>query len=246
MKEVFDFLKSCGVYYLATAQGDQPRVRPFTSLNYFEDKIYIQTGKVKPVAHQLKDNHKIEISGMAKGSWIRLTGEAVLDDNEAAQQSMLDANPGLEKMYAVGDGNIEVYYIRNAKADICLCIANVIHFDVTIANGIHLLKAGIGIQHRLLSCLIVVQNRLACQADPGTLSHTGDFNLVIVLQLVGYRLHLAGLDVNLILKIVQRGKGTDTGLIALRSCQVIHAAAFQKIKYLFHYKAPFCFDKHAD
>lgn len=129
MKEVFDFLKSCGVYYLATAEGDQPRVRPFTSLNYFEDKIYIQTGKVKPVAHQLKDNHKIEISGMAKGSWIRLTGEAVLDGNEAAQQSMLDANPGLEKMYAVGDGNIEVYYIRNAKADICSFTAEPKHFE---------------------------------------------------------------------------------------------------------------------
>ena len=129
MKEVFDFLKSCGVYYLATAEGDQPRVRPFTSLNYFEDKIYIQTGKVKPVAHQLKDNHKIEISGMAKGSWIRLTGEAVLDGNEVAQQSMLDANPGLEKMYAVGDGNIEVYYIRNAKADICSFTADPKHFE---------------------------------------------------------------------------------------------------------------------
>lgn len=129
MKEVFDFLKSCGVYYLATAEGDQPRVRPFTSLNYFEDKIYIQTGKVKPVAHQLKANQKIEISGMAKGSWIRLTGEAVLDDNEVAQQSMLDANPGLEKMYAVGDGNIEVYYIRNAKADICSFTAEPKHFE---------------------------------------------------------------------------------------------------------------------
>lgn len=119
MEEVFDFLKRCGVYYLATVEGDQPHVRPFTSLNCYDGRIYIQTGKVKPVAHQLKANHKIEISGMAKGSWIRLTGEAVLDESEAAQQSMLDANPGLEKMYAVGDGNIEVYYIQNAKADIC-------------------------------------------------------------------------------------------------------------------------------
>lgn len=129
MKEVFEFLKSCGVYYLATVEGDQPRVRPFTSLNYYEDKIYIQTGKVKPVAHQLKANRKIEISGMSKGSWIRLTGEAVLDENEAAQQSMLDANPGLDKMYAVGDGNIEVYYIQNAKADICSFTDAPKHFE---------------------------------------------------------------------------------------------------------------------
>lgn len=129
MKEVFDFLKSCGPYYLATAEGDQPRVRPFTSLNYYEGKIYFQTGKVKNVAHQLKANHKVEISAMSKGAWIRLTGEAVLDENEAAQQSMLDANPGLEKMYAVGDGNIEVYYIQNAVADICSFTEEPKHFE---------------------------------------------------------------------------------------------------------------------
>lgn len=119
MKEVFDFLKKCETYYLATVEGNQPRVRPFGSLNYYEDKIYIQTGKIKKVADQMKANPKIEISAMAGGEWIRLTGEAVLDGDEAAQQSMLDANPGLDKMYAVGDGNIEVYYIKNASADIC-------------------------------------------------------------------------------------------------------------------------------
>lgn len=129
MEEVFEFLKSCGVYYLATVEGDQPRVRPFGSLNYYEGKIYIQTGKVKPVAHQLKANQKVEISAMSKGAWIRLAGEAVLDEDEAAQQSMLDANPGLEKMYAVGDGNIEVYYIRNAKADICSFTDAPKHFE---------------------------------------------------------------------------------------------------------------------
>lgn len=129
MKEVFDFLKRCGVYYLATVEGDQPRVRPFTSLNCYDGKIYIQTGKVKPVAHQLKANRKIEISAMADGAWLRLTGEAVLDESEAAQQSMLDANPGLEKMYAVGDGNIEVYSIQNAKADICSFADAPKHFE---------------------------------------------------------------------------------------------------------------------
>lgn len=129
MKEIYDFLKSCGTYYLATVEGDQPRVRPFTSLNYYEDKIYFQTGKVKKVADQLKANPKIEISGMAKGSWIRLAGEAVLHEDEAAQQAMLDANPGLDKMYAVGDGNIEVYYIKNASVDICSFTDEPKHFE---------------------------------------------------------------------------------------------------------------------
>lgn len=129
MQEVFDFLKKCGTYYLATVEGDQPHVRPFTSLNLYEGRIYFQTGKVKNVAHQLKDNKKIEISGMFEGSWIRLTGEAVPHEDEKAQQAMLDANPGLDKMYAVGDGNIEVYYIENAKVDICSFTEEPKHYE---------------------------------------------------------------------------------------------------------------------
>lgn len=119
MQEAFEFLKQCGVFYLATVEEDQPRVRPFGAINVFEDKIYFQTGKVKKVADQLKKNPKIEISGMAKGSWIRLAGEAILDERIEAQEAMLEANPGLKKMYAAGDGNTEVYFIRNASVDIC-------------------------------------------------------------------------------------------------------------------------------
>lgn len=119
MQEVYEFLKKCGTFYLATVDGDQPHVRPFGAVNVFEDKLYIQTGKKKKVADQLKANPKIEISGMAEGKWIRLQAEAVLDERLEAQQSMLDANPSLKKMYAAGDGNTEVYYLRNAKADIC-------------------------------------------------------------------------------------------------------------------------------
>lgn len=129
MKEVYDFLKKCQTYYLATVEGDQPRVRPFTSMNYYDGKIYFQTGKVKKVADQLKANPKIEISGMADACWLRLTGEAVLHEDEAAQQAMLDANPGLHKMYAVGDGNIEVYYIKNASADIYSFTEEPKHFE---------------------------------------------------------------------------------------------------------------------
>ena len=79
MQEVYDFLKACGTYYLATVEGDQPRVRPFGTVDIFEGKLYIQTGRVKPVAHQMETNPKIEISGMYEGRWIRVTAEAVLD-----------------------------------------------------------------------------------------------------------------------------------------------------------------------
>jgi len=120
MNEVYEFLKSAGVYYLATVEGDQPRVRPFGTINIFEDKLYIQTGKVKPVAHQMKANPKVELSAMTPdGKWIRIAAEAVLDDNIEAQTHMLDAYPNLKAMYQPGDGNTEVYYLKNAVAQIC-------------------------------------------------------------------------------------------------------------------------------
>lgn len=119
MNQVYEFLKKCGTYYLATVEGDQPRVRPFGTIDLFEEKLYIQTGKIKPVANQMKANPKVEISGMADGKWIRVTAEAVLDDNVAAQEHMLAAYPSLQAMYKPGDGNTEVYYLKNATAQIC-------------------------------------------------------------------------------------------------------------------------------
>ena len=119
MHEVYEFLKQCGVYYLATVEGDQPRVRPFGTVDIFEDKLYIQTGRKKPVAHQMKANPKVELSGMAEGKWIRITAEAVLDERIAPQEHMLAAYPSLQAMYQPGDGNTEVYYLKNATAQIC-------------------------------------------------------------------------------------------------------------------------------
>ncbi|MBQ9083053.1 MAG: pyridoxamine 5'-phosphate oxidase family protein [Clostridia bacterium] len=120
MKEVYEFLKQCGTYYLATVEGDQPRVRPFGTVDLYEGKLYIQTGKVKAVARQMKANPKVEISAMARdGRWIRIAAEAVLDERVEAQAHMLDAYPSLKRMYAAGDGNTEVYYLKNAVAQIC-------------------------------------------------------------------------------------------------------------------------------
>ena len=118
MKEVFDFLKECGVFYIATIDGDKPRVRPFGALNLFEDKIYIQTGKVKNVSKQIEKNHNIEICVMNVGHWIRIECEVVRDDRIEAKKSMLDANPNLRKMYSETDDNTEVLYLKNAKATI--------------------------------------------------------------------------------------------------------------------------------
>ena len=119
MNEVFEFLRKCETFYLATVEGDQPRVRPFGAVNVFEGKLYLQTGKSKKVSEQMQKNPKIEISGMADGKWIRLSGEAVRDDRREAKVSMLDANPILKNMYSADDDNTEVLYIKNAKAAIC-------------------------------------------------------------------------------------------------------------------------------
>ena len=119
MEKIYEFLKACGTYYLATMEGDQPHVRPFGTIDLFEGRLYIQTGKVKAVARQMKRNPKVEISGMAGGKWIRLTAEAVLDQRIEAQEHMLAAYPSLQAMYKPGDGNTEVFYLKNAKASIC-------------------------------------------------------------------------------------------------------------------------------
>ena len=115
INEVCDFLKEVGTYYLATADGDQPRVRPFGTAHIFEDKLYIQTGMSKEVYKQIKANPKFEISGF-KGEWIRVSGKLVEDPRIEAQESMLEAYPSLKKMYAAGDGNTVVFYIEDGEA----------------------------------------------------------------------------------------------------------------------------------
>lgn len=118
MERAVQFLKEAGIYYLATVEGDQPRVRPFGTAHIFEGKLYIQTGKVKNVSKQLLANPKAEICAFKKGEWIRIAGELVEDDRVEARESLLDAYPSLKKMYAADDGNTQVFYFKNAVATI--------------------------------------------------------------------------------------------------------------------------------
>lgn len=116
MERVCKFLKDAGVYYLATVEGDQPRVRPFGTAHIFEGKLYIQTGKVKPTSKQLMANPKAEICAFHKGAWVRIAGELIEDDRVEAKKSMLDAYPNLRGMYNENDGNTQVFYFKNAVA----------------------------------------------------------------------------------------------------------------------------------
>ena len=116
MERVCKFLKDAGVYYLATVEGDQPRVRPFGTANIFDGKLYIQTGKVKPCSKQILANPKVEISAFHQGTWIRIAGELAEDDRLEAKKAMLDAYPNLRGMYDENDGNTQVFYMQNAVA----------------------------------------------------------------------------------------------------------------------------------
>ena len=116
MEEVYEFLKACETYYLATVEGDQPRVRPFGTVDLYDGKLTIQTGKKKAVADQMKANQKVELCGMREGKGIRVTAKAVLLDDMKAQEHMLDAYPSLKAMYQPGDGNTEVYALENVTA----------------------------------------------------------------------------------------------------------------------------------
>ena len=116
MERVVKFLKDAGTYYLATVDGDQARVRPFGTVNVFEGKVYIQTGKVKDVSKQIHANPKVEICAFMNGEWLRVSGKLVEDDRREARQSMLDAYPNLQAMYSADDGNTEVFYFEDATA----------------------------------------------------------------------------------------------------------------------------------
>ena len=119
IERVCRFLKDAGTYYLATADGDQPHVRPFGTAHIFENKLYIQTGKGKDVYRQMTANGKVEICAMYKGEWIRVCGNVIQDERQEAEESMLSAYPELRKMYTTGaNGNTAVFYFEHATAAI--------------------------------------------------------------------------------------------------------------------------------
>ena len=116
MKEVEAFLKKCGVYYLATMDGDQPRVRPFGTAEVYDGHLYIQTGKSKNVSKQIQLNPKVEICAFKDGKWIRVFGKLIRDERVEAKKNMLDKNPNLRSMYNEKDDNTEVLYFESGTA----------------------------------------------------------------------------------------------------------------------------------
>ena len=118
MKEVLEFLENAGTYFLATSANNIPYVRPFGTINLFEDKLYIQTGKVKKCYKDIIGNPNVEISAFLNGKWIRVSGKLIPDDRVEAKKAMLDKYPNLRGMYNELDDNTIVLYFKDAVATI--------------------------------------------------------------------------------------------------------------------------------
>jgi len=116
IERVCQFLEEAQTYYLATVEGDQPRVRPFGTALVYGGRLYIQTGKVKDVSRQIAANPKVEICAFHGGKWLRLAGELVNDDSRDVKAAMLEKIPSLKAMYSADDDNTQVLFFRNATA----------------------------------------------------------------------------------------------------------------------------------
>ncbi len=119
IEKVYQFLDEAQTYYLATVEGDQPRVRPFGTALLRDGKLYIQTGKVKSVSKQIAANPKVEICAFKDGRWLRVAGELVNDDDRDVKVAMLEKMPSLKAMYSADDDNTQVLYFKNATATFC-------------------------------------------------------------------------------------------------------------------------------
>lgn len=119
MKEVLEYLKACGTFYLATCEDGQPHVRPFGAVCEFEGKLYIVTNNQKKVYQQMKKNGKVEICGMHKGTWIRVEGEVTEDTRREARVAMMDDNTAaLSSMYTVDDSLMTVFRFEHGTATV--------------------------------------------------------------------------------------------------------------------------------
>jgi uncharacterized pyridoxamine 5'-phosphate oxidase family protein len=117
MDEVLTFLKNNSTFYLATVDGDIPKVRPFGFVMNYQEKLYFATSNQKDVYKQLKVNPRFEVSTTSQtGEWLRLKGKAVFNTNKESKQAALDAAPFLSNMYSVDDSIFELFYIENAEA----------------------------------------------------------------------------------------------------------------------------------
>ena len=121
LETVKNYLQECKTFYVATVDGDQPRVRPFGVAEVYNGRLYIMTGKKKDVFKQMVANPKFEITAVKPSGveWIRVSGRLVSDDDVKAKEFLLDKNPSLKGMYSATDDNMAILYIVDGEARLC-------------------------------------------------------------------------------------------------------------------------------
>ncbi|QNU68595.1 pyridoxamine 5'-phosphate oxidase family protein [Ruminiclostridium herbifermentans] len=119
MDEVVKFLEENPVFYIATVDGDTPKVRPFGFFLKHQQKLYFGVGNQKETFKQLQKNPKFEISTTSKdNTWLRLSGNAVFETSEELLEKAFERNPNLKALYSKENGpRLELFYIENAKAE---------------------------------------------------------------------------------------------------------------------------------
>jgi uncharacterized pyridoxamine 5'-phosphate oxidase family protein len=118
MSKINDFLSETGVFFLATEDGDQPKIRPLGAHLEMDGKVLFGIGDFKEVYRQMKANPQVEIVACKQdGNWLRYTGKAVFETDEKYAEAMLDAAPNLRNIYNEKTGNkMAVFHIENASA----------------------------------------------------------------------------------------------------------------------------------
>jgi len=120
IEKVYYYLNDCMTYYLATVDGDKPKVRPFGTVLLDNGKLYIQSGKGKNVVRQISENPNVQICASKNdGTWIRVTAELVADGSKEIREKMLEKMPTLKGMYSAEDDSMEMYWLKDAEAVFC-------------------------------------------------------------------------------------------------------------------------------